>query len=214
MTTAAFLQDGVLFRLTWTVSPAEAVEVRRTAPTAVYLAEVQSGTTEFIDRITGLEDGDTVSWTITGVDSSEVTTISGTAQDPTEYDYSFGEVDGSASTIRYTTLADVKARLGITHTDKDDRITQAIIATEIQIDQHLGRSFPDLSANPEYESTPVPITEAATAIAVAVYQAGNSPTGVIGSDDWIGTIDVGQAVRSEFRTNAMLVGYRATWGVA
>lgn len=60
-----------------------------------------------------------------------------------------GPVDTLATTIRYTTLDTVKdaLRIPLANTDKDDRITAAIIAGEIGIDQALGRSFPDIGVH-------------------------------------------------------------------
>ena len=111
-----------------------------------------------------------------------------------------------ASVPRYTTLDAVKARLGVSGAGKDTRLTQAIVAAEVQIDRHLGAGFTG--------SIPVPIVEAATSIAMAIYKAGDSPTGTAGSDDWLGVIDISEEVRREFQRNPMLVGWRVEWGVA
>ena len=115
-------------------------------------------------------------------------------------------VNTLATTARYTTLTRVKERLGVSGTGKDTRLTQAIVAAEVQIDQHLGGGFTG--------TIPVPIVEAATSIAMAIYKAGDSPTGVAGSDDWLGTIDISDEVRRELQRNPMLVGWRLEWGVA
>jgi len=64
------------FRLSWVLDVAEAVEIRRTVPTpVVFLATVESGILTFIDTILddlGVEAGDTITWTITGVTSLDV----------------------------------------------------------------------------------------------------------------------------------------------
>lgn len=115
-------------------------------------------------------------------------------------------VNELASSVRYGSLSAVKAKLGVSTTAKDTRLTQALIAAEIQIDRHLGAGFSG--------TIPKPIVEAAENIAMAVYKAGDSPTGTMGSDDWIGTIDVSEEVRREFQRNSMLVGFRESWGIA
>ena len=76
----------------------------------------------------------------------------------------------------------------------------------MQIDRHLGAGFGG--------TIPSPIKEAAENIAISVYKAGDSPTGVAGSDDWLGTIDVSEEVRREFQRNSLLVGWRTEWGIA
>jgi len=68
------------FRITWTLDTPEAVEIRRTVPTPiVFLATTESGTTTFIDTIgddLGVESGDTLTWTLTGVTSLDVVEVS------------------------------------------------------------------------------------------------------------------------------------------
>lgn len=117
-------------------------------------------------------------------------------------------VDYLASEIRYTSLAAVKERLGITTSAKDARITQAIIAGEVQLDVHLGRAFIPTEI-------PIAIREAATNIAQAVFKKGDSPTGTIaGTDDLFGSIDVAEIVRRELARNALLLGYQESFGIA
>ena len=44
----------------------------------------------------------------------------------------------------YATIDELKERLGIDSSDFDDRLTLALIAAEIKLEEHLGRAFPDL----------------------------------------------------------------------
>ena len=133
--------------------------------------------------------------------------------DPSE-PFTYGQVNPLATEPRYTTVAKVKELIGPTAPAKDERIKTAIVASEIQIDQTLHRSFPDTGSNPEIAGVPLPIVQAATNIAVAVFKAGDSPFGVAGSDEFIGTISVADETRREFAGNPMLYGYRVGFGIA
>lgn len=127
----------------------------------------------------------------------------------------YGPVDPLAAAPRYTTVLTVKERLRIPAATAtyDDRIERAIVAAEVGIDIELGRSFPDQTGGP-IEGIPEAIKEAATAIAVAIYKGGDAPTGSAGADDWIGTLDVSELVRAEFRGNPLLKGFKVSWGIA
>lgn len=127
----------------------------------------------------------------------------------------FGAVDPLATVPRYTTLALVKDRLQIPTADtgRDPAITQAIVAAEVQIDQSLGRSFPDTGTDPEIDGIPAPIVELATVSSVAVWKAADAPLGSIGSDDWLGSISIGEIVSNELDRNPLARGYRVSWGV-
>ena len=129
--------------------------------------------------------------------------------------FTYGPVDALADTIRYTSLAEVKTRLGIadTNTDKDDLITQSAIAAEVQIDQINARSFPDTGANPEWPGVPSPIASWATDAAIAVYKRADAPFGTAGSDNWIGTLDTADEVERALRRNPLALGYRIAWGI-
>ena len=129
-------------------------------------------------------------------------------------DYTFGPVDPLVNTIRYTTLADVKARLGITHAESDDALTQAIIAAEIAIDQVNQRSFPDVGDNPEIPGIPVSIQSWAQDAAIAVWKAGDAPFGQGGSDAWLGSLDVQAITERVLRRHPMALGYKVLWGIA
>lgn len=76
-TSATVTQSGPRFNLAWTLSTAEAVEVRRTDPAAdpELLATVASGTLKYRDLLDTPEVGDVVTYTLTGVTSAEVKTV-------------------------------------------------------------------------------------------------------------------------------------------
>ena len=212
MTTTSTTQTGLLFRLQWTLDADEDVEIRRTSEDPdLFLATVEAGINEYIDRIATAEVDDVITWTLTGVDTSEVTTITYTVE--AVEDYTYGEVDPLGASIRYTTLAAVKSRLGISSSTHDTALTQSIIAAEIQIDQYLGRSFPDTGTNPEIEGIPIPIKEAATLAAMTVWKMGDAPTGYAGGD-YLNEIDVARSLWQQFDRNPLLTGYHATGGLA
>lgn len=63
---------------------------------------------------------------------------------------------------------------------------------------------------------PAGLIEAATDAAVAVYKLGDSPTGTLGADEFIGSVEVSQVVRQVIRANPLLAGLmtRDGFGVA
>lgn len=126
-------------------------------------------------------------------------------------------VDPNANAIRYTTLEAVKARLGIESTDtsRDAQVTEATIAGEVQIDQHLGRAFPDIEPDPVITIVPAPIAQVALSVAVGIYSSASAPFGTAGSDTWaLGAVSVPEIVRTEVQRNPLLTGYAVSWGVA
>lgn len=76
-TSAAVTNTGPRFDLVWTLSAAEAVEVRRTDPAAdpELLATVASGTLKYRDLLDTPEIGDEITYTLTGVTSADVETV-------------------------------------------------------------------------------------------------------------------------------------------
>ena len=128
--------------------------------------------------------------------------------------YTYGAVDRLASTIRYTTLSDVKQVLGITDTVYDTQITQATIAAEVGIDVFNNRSLPDTGVNPELPGITEGIRMWALEGAVSVWKARIAARITAGSDDWIGTVDVDAIVRRTLRRNPMGLGLRVGWGLA
>ena len=148
------------------------------------------------DLTTTLDDTDSIIW-------DDLTTP------PT-----YGPVDPLETDPRYTTVDEVKERLRIPlgNTDFDDRITQAIVAGEYGLDAMLGRSFPDPSPDGKIQGIPVAVIEAATSIATSIYKQGDAPTGVAGSDSFIGAFDVAEVVRAEIHRNPVLIGFKVAEG--
>ena len=160
-----------------------------------------------------VENNVAYSYVLTGetdaVDSAAVVAVPG----PRVY----GIVNPLASTIRYTTLADVTEALGVNQYDAtyDDVLTQTIISVEHAIDQHLGRSFPELGQG-EIKGIPETVKQVALSTAVAAYTNITAVSGDSGSDDWFGAQDVGigEVIRREVRRSPLLTGLKVSWGVA
>ena len=126
--------------------------------------------------------------------------------------FTYGEPAVSASTIRYTTLDRVKARLNISGTEWDTELTSAIITAEVALDLNLGRSFPDAGVNPQYPFIPEPIRQAATNVAVAVAKSTDAPFGQSSSSDLYGELETADVVRREIQRSPVLVGFRVRTG--
>ena len=148
------------------------------------------------DLTSTLDDTDTIIW-------DDLTTP------PT-----FGPVDPLETDPRYTTIDLVKERLRIPlgNPDFDDRILQAIVSGEYGLDAMLGRSFPDPSPDGQIQGIPIAVIEAATSIATSIYKMGDAPTGVAGSDSFIGAFDVAEVVRNEINRNPVLIGFKVAEG--
>jgi hypothetical protein len=129
-------------------------------------------------------------------------------------DYTFGPVDPLAAAFRYTTLADVKQRLGIDHLEYDDQLTTANQAAETAIDQTLGRSFPDTGDNPEVDGVPAAVQSWALDATIALWKAADAPFGQAGSDTWLGSIDIIGETERVMRRHPGAYGYKVSWGVA
>ena len=56
----------------------------------------------------------------------------------------FRPPDQEKTVPEYATIDELKERLGIDSGDFDDRLTVALVAAEIKIEEHLGRAFPDV----------------------------------------------------------------------
>lgn len=129
---------------------------------------------------------------------------------------SYGPVDWNVTTIRYTSLADVKQRLGLgADATWDAQITEATVAAEVALDAHLGRSFPDVDPDPVITVVPEGVKQVALAAAVGVYQSGSAPFGTTGSDAFaLGAVNVPEVIRTEVQRNPLLTGLKVSWGVA
>lgn len=178
------------------------------------LGSVTGSSRAFLDpEGSTLAEGDLVAYRVEDLSS----TLDDTAQivwEDLTTPPTFGPVDPLATTARYTTVLLVKARLRIpiANADFDDRILQAIISGEYGLDAMLGRSFPDPAPDGQIQGIPIAVREAATSIATSVYKMGDAPTGVAGSDSFIGAFDVAEAVRSEINRNPVLMGFKVGEG--
>lgn len=170
---------------------------------------------EWVDTNPPPTVGDTVRYSVTDDTTGDIGEGNTLTIRDLEVPFTFGTIDALVDTIRYTTLIDVKRRLGllVTDTTNDDLITQSTVAAEIQIDQMNGRSFPDTGANPEWPGIPEPIASWATDAAVAVYKRADAPFGTAGSENWIGTLDVADEVERALRRNPLAVGYKVSFGI-
>lgn len=134
----------------------------------------------------------------------------------TDTPFTYGEIDYLAAAPRYTSLAAVKSRLGVTGTEWDTEITQAIVAAELAMDIAWGRSFPDTGTNPKIPGIPVMVTQAAENVSVAVLKQTDAPFGTAGSDDWFGELELEDEVRKALARSPLLRGFKvaAGFGVA
>jgi len=114
---------------------------------------------------------------------------------------------------RYGDLETIKARVGISGTEWDTELLQALLAAEVALDEALGRSFPDAQPFGEVFNIPAGIVQAAENIAVAIFKALDAPGGQAGSDDWFGELDLSEQARREVRRSATMLGYRRRFGV-
>ena len=151
-----------------------------------------------------------ISYQITGLDDAETDTAT------LQLIFTFGAVDPAASSIRYTSLAKVKDRLGIdlANVAFDADLTAVIIATEVAIDQHLGRSFPDPLPLGEVTSVPEAATQVATQASVRVWKEADRAGLVAGSDDGFGELDIAGGVYQVLMANPILVGLHVSWGAS
>lgn len=131
-----------------------------------------------------------------------------------EQPFTFGAVNPLADVIRYTSLDDVKQRMGITNAESDDLLTQSIISAEIAIDQVNQRSFPDTGTNPEIPGIPQPIADWALDASIAIWKAADAPFGQGGGDAWLGGLDVQNITERVLRRHPLALGYKAAWGLA
>ena len=126
---------------------------------------------------------------------------------------------------RYTTVAAVKRAMGIDSDSWDTEVSEAIVATELLIDYHLGTSYPQ-DADPNtgtddalvpapIEGIPDSIRQAATIGSMKVMTLTQAPFGTAGSDEFVGEIDFGNATQRAFdAVRPLLLGLRREWGLA
>jgi hypothetical protein len=195
------------------------IERQKDAGVFTFVGLVDGTSVSFVDgtlATAGLVIGDLVTYRL--VDPAGPTIIATAApftMADVDADPTYGPVDPLASTIRYTTLPDVKKALGVTDTSFDTELTQATIAAETAIDQMNGRSFPDTGIDPAIPGVPEAIRVWALDASVAVWKLRDTPTGfTAGSDDWLGSIDATEAARRSLRRNPLALGYKITWGLS
>lgn len=135
-----------------------------------------------------------------------------------ELPYDYGALDPLATTPRYTTLVDVKARLGITGATRDAEITQAIVSAEWALDAELGRSLPDGPGVPDVsqpgpiQGIPEAMRTAALDTSIAVWKQADAPFGTAGSDEFFGALDPGDVARRVVSRNPVLRGFKIDLG--
>ena len=210
VTLALTPRDGYI-DLVWTPddTPISSWEVARDGSLVVTL--VDGNATRWRDS--DVENNTQYSYVVTGqtdaVASAAVIGVPG----PRAY----GVIDPLASTIRYTSLSAVKDHINVNSLDDtyDSTLTQVIVAVEVAIDQHTGRSFPDPSAG-EIEGIPEAIKQVALSTSIAAYNNTEAPAGSGGSDDWFGeqADSIGEIIRREVRRNPLLMGFKVSFGVA
>lgn len=127
--------------------------------------------------------------------------------------FTFGPVDPLVTVPRYTTVEAVKARMGITHTEADLALAEAVVAAETSIDQWNGRSFPDTGDNPEIPGVPLAIATWSLDASIAIWKAADAPFGQGGGDAWLGSLDIQQITERVIRRHPLSLGYKVSWGI-
>lgn len=176
---------------------------------------ILSGTQRlWIDAAALWVPGDSVQYRVTDLDTmtAGLTTVMVMADQTAPY--TFGPVNPLADEIRYTSLEDVKLRMGIEHAESDAQLTEAIIAAEVAIDQVNQRAFPDTGINPEIPGVPNAIRTWALDASIAIWKAADAPFGQGGGDAWLGSLDVQNITERILRRHPLALGYKVAWGVA
>jgi hypothetical protein len=204
-------------QVTWTyqVTPTGQWIVQRTVnppATPVTIASLALSQSVFLDDISTLSPGDTVTYAV--ADASEPAGLTTLTVADLSVPFTYGPVNPLVDVIRYTTLDLVKQRLNISHNEYDDALTAAIISAEIAIDQWNERSFPDTGTNPQIPGVPAPVQQWALDAAIGVWKAADAPFGSAGTDAWIGAVDVVGVTERIIRRHPLSLGYRIAWGVA
>ena len=130
--------------------------------------------------------------------------------------------DALQGSPRYTTVADVKAAVGIDSAKYDNQVSQAIVTMEYLIDSHLNTSFPqdpdpnadtdDALDPPPIEGIPASVSYAALVGSIKTLKLTELPGG---SDDFIGAIDFSNQSRLAFNAvQPLLLNLQRGWGVS
>ncbi len=112
----------------------------------------------FVDpslTVAGLVVGDSLLYSVVDLDAAISESASPFILRDLDVPFTYGLIDYLyAGAPRYTTVDAVKKALEINDTVNDTEIGQAIAAAELQLDVHLGRSFPDTGTNPQIPGVP------------------------------------------------------------
>ena len=211
---ATQLADGSGFGIQWQLTTPVEVRLSRVhLDLGTVVGTFPASTTVAFDDFTDAVAGDTIQYWLFDPSAEELLQTSLVVLD-LELDPTFGPVDPLVDFIRYTTLDKVKDRLGIDPADTtfDADLTDVIIAAEVAIDQHLGRSFPDTGGNPAIQGIPSAARQVATQASVRVWKEADRAGVVAGSDDWFGEIDIAGSVYQVLMANPVLAGLHISWG--
>ena len=106
------VQSGRAFQLLWDFDPDEPVSITRTSesPNLVLATELPATTKYYVDIIDSLQAGDTVSWTILGLTSTNTALLSAVAGSPDEVPYTYGPINLLVDSPRYASLDRVHPR--------------------------------------------------------------------------------------------------------
>lgn len=199
--------------LEWVATTAGSVpddrwEIHRDGELLVTLLDVLA--VEYLDL--EVVDGSRYSYTVTAEDDG----VASSAEVAVPGRRAIGHIDPLADAARYSTIEAMKAGLNMAPADvsRDAELTQALIAAEVAIDQHMGRSFPDPSGG-RIEGIPEAVKQMALQAAMAVVLDAGAPDGSSGSDDWLGALPVDKAevLRKAIARSPLARGLRATFGV-
>ena len=202
------------------VSPVLGFEVFRevNAGAAKTLGTVPDVTRLFTDSTiitAALEVGDSLVYSVVDLDAAVAESASPIILQDLDVPFTFGQINYLyTGDPRYTTVDAVKKALEITDTILDVEVAQAINAAELQIDVRLDRSFPDTGTNPQIPGVPSAIQVAALSATIGTLKLRDTVYGSAGTDDWLGSVDVGEQVRRVFLRNPLLAGYVVGFGLA
>lgn len=202
--------DGsVLLQWTPDDDPLDRWEISRDG--ALYATLYEVAAVEWRDA--DVVNGTRYAYTVTG----QTDAVASSSVDAVPNPRAVGHIDPLETGTRYVTIAEIKPLLNTNTSDtsRDDEFTQAVVAAEYAIDSYLGRSFPDPAAG-AIEGIPEAVKQVALQASIAVIEHAGAPFGSSGSDDWLGAVplEADEILRREIRRSPLLVGLRATFGVA
>ena len=208
----ATARDGSVL-LEWVATDAGAVpddrwEIHRDGSLYVTLLDVDA--VEYVDL--EVANATRYSYTVTG----ETEAVASSAAVAVPGPRAIGHIDYLAAAARYSTIAAMKTELNLAAADvsRDAQLLQALIAAEVAVDSHFGRSFPDPSGG-EIEGIPEAVKQMSLQAAMAVVLDAGAPDGSSGSDDWLGALPVDkvEVIRRTIAASPLGRGLRAGFGV-